>query len=125
MTERIEQKVKSGRIFTPTKKRGFKAKRKKADHVKGGHRGRKNQIQNYHTSPQIVNINLNSLFPTKKTWDKKRKKEEKHSKLKAKITKGFKNNYLITTTLKWDVPKAVEYRACSSKTIHVSATTLS
>jgi hypothetical protein len=53
--ERIEQGVKSGRISTPTEKRGFE--RKEVHHVEDGYRGRKNSSQNYHTSSQIANIN--------------------------------------------------------------------
>jgi len=47
--ERIEQGVKSGRIFTPTEKRGFE--RKEVNHVEDGYKGRKNLSQNYHTLP--------------------------------------------------------------------------
>jgi hypothetical protein len=47
-------------------RRGFEGKRKEVDHIEGGYRGRKNQFQNYHTSPQITNINFNPLFPAKK-----------------------------------------------------------
>jgi hypothetical protein len=52
--ERIEQGVKSGRISTPTEKRGFE--RKEVHHVEDGYRGRKNSSQNYHTPSQIANI---------------------------------------------------------------------
>jgi hypothetical protein len=65
VAEHIEQGVKSGRIFAPVEKRGFKGKKKEVDHVEG----RKNPFQKYHTpsfSPQIANINLNSSFPTRK-----------------------------------------------------------
>jgi hypothetical protein len=50
----------------PTKKRGFKRKRKEVDHVEGGYRGRKNKFQNYHTSPQIAKIKFNPSFLTRK-----------------------------------------------------------
>jgi hypothetical protein len=50
----------------PIERRGFEGKRKEVDHIEGGYRGRKNQFQNYHTSPQITNINFNPLFPAKK-----------------------------------------------------------
>jgi hypothetical protein len=65
VAERVEQGVKSGRIFTPTEKRGFESKKKQVDHVEG----RKNQFQKYHTpssSPQIANINFNSSFASRK-----------------------------------------------------------
>jgi len=52
--ECIEQGVKSGRIYAPTLKRGFK--RKEVHHVEDGYRGRKNSSQNYHTPSQITNI---------------------------------------------------------------------
>jgi hypothetical protein len=39
----------------------------------------------------------NSPFPTKKPEPEKEKKKKK---IQAKITKGFKNSYPITTTLK-------------------------
>jgi hypothetical protein len=50
VAERIEQGVKSGRIFPSTEKRGFEGKRKEVDYVESGYRGRKNPFQNYHTS---------------------------------------------------------------------------
>jgi len=65
VVERIEQGVKSGRIFTPTEKRGFESKKKEVDHIEG----RKNPFQKYHTpssSPQIANINFNSSFTSRK-----------------------------------------------------------
>jgi hypothetical protein len=65
VAERVEQGVKSGRIFTPTEKRGFESKKKQVDHVEG----RKNQFQKYHTpssSPQIANINFNFSFASRK-----------------------------------------------------------
>jgi hypothetical protein len=65
VAEHIEQGVKSGRIFAPVEKKGFKGKKKEVDHVEG----RKNPFQKYHTpsfSPQIANINLNSSFPARK-----------------------------------------------------------
>jgi len=52
--ERIKQGVKSGRISTPTKKRGFK--RKEVIHVGDGYRGRKNPSQNYYNPSQFTNI---------------------------------------------------------------------
>ena len=66
VAERIKQGVKSGRIYVPTEKRGFEGKRKEVDYVEGGYMGRKNPFQNYHTSPQIANINFNPSFPTRK-----------------------------------------------------------
>ena len=45
---------------------GFEGKRKEVDHVEGSYRSRKNQFQNYHSSPQIANINPNSSFPARK-----------------------------------------------------------
>ena len=45
--ERIEQGVKSGRISTPTEKRGFE--RKEVHHVEDGYMGKNNTSQNYHT----------------------------------------------------------------------------
>ena len=75
VTEHIEQMVISGRIFTPTKNRGFKRKRKEINHVKYDYRGRKNQIQNYHTSPQIAKLSISH----QKTWAQKRKKEKNSS----------------------------------------------
>jgi hypothetical protein len=48
VAERIEQGVKSGRIFTSTEK-SFEGKRKEVDYVESGYRGRKNSFQNYHT----------------------------------------------------------------------------
>jgi hypothetical protein len=52
--EHIEQGIKSGRISTPTEKRGFE--RKEVHHVEDGYRGRKNSFQNYHTPSQIAYI---------------------------------------------------------------------
>jgi hypothetical protein len=52
--ERIEQGVKSGRIFVPTDKRGFE--RKEVNHVVDDYRGRKNSSQNYHTPSQVADI---------------------------------------------------------------------
>jgi len=52
--ERIEQGIKSGRIYAPTKKSGFEGK--EVNHVGDGYRGRKNPSQNYHTPSQITNI---------------------------------------------------------------------
>ena len=66
IAERIEQGVRSGRIFVPIEKRGFEGKMKEGDHVEGGYKGRTNQFQNYHAPSQISNINLNSSFLTKK-----------------------------------------------------------
>nr|XP_034903475.1 uncharacterized protein LOC118040612 [Populus alba] len=66
VAERIEQGVKSGRISVPTEKRGFEGKMKEVDYDEGGYTGRKNPFQNYHTSPQIANINFNPSFPTRK-----------------------------------------------------------
>jgi hypothetical protein len=65
VAKRIEQGVKSGKIFALVEKRGFEGKKKGVDHVEG----RKKPFQKYHTpsfSPQITNINLNSSFPAKK-----------------------------------------------------------
>ena len=58
---RIEQEVRSGRTFTSTENRGFEGKMKEVDYVEGVIRVRKNQFQNYHTSPQIANINSSFL----------------------------------------------------------------
>jgi len=66
VVERIEQGVKSGRISAAIEKKGFKGKRREVDHVEGDYRGRKYQFQNYHTLPQIANINFNPSFPTRK-----------------------------------------------------------
>jgi hypothetical protein len=66
VAECIEQGVKNGRISAPVKKKGFKGKRWEVDHIKGGYKGKKNQFQNYHTPPQIANINFNPSFPTRK-----------------------------------------------------------
>jgi hypothetical protein len=69
VAECIEQGVKSGRITALVEKKGFEGKGKEVDHVKGGYRGRKNPFQNYHSpspSPQISNINLNPICPTRK-----------------------------------------------------------
>nr|XP_034893121.1 uncharacterized protein LOC118032519 [Populus alba] len=65
VAERVEQGIKSGRIFAPVEKRGFEGKKKEVDHVEG----RKNPFQNYYTpssSPQIANINFNSSFLIRK-----------------------------------------------------------
>jgi hypothetical protein len=59
----------NGRVSAPTKKKGFREKKKDVDHIKGGYRDKKNHFQNYNTSspsPQIANINFNSPFPVKK-----------------------------------------------------------
>jgi len=66
VAERIEQGVKSGRIYALIEKRGFEGKGKEIDYVEGGYIGKRNSFQNYHTPSQIVNINLNSPFPKKK-----------------------------------------------------------
>jgi hypothetical protein len=69
VAERIEQGVKSGRIYVSVEKRGFEGKKKEVDYVESGYRGRKNPFQNYHTpspSPQISNINLSPTFLTRK-----------------------------------------------------------
>jgi len=50
VAERIEQKVKSGRISMSTEKTSFEVRRKEGDHVEGGYMGRKNQFQNYHST---------------------------------------------------------------------------
>jgi hypothetical protein len=84
IVERIEQRVRSGRISVPTKKKGFKGKRKEIDHVEGGYKGRKNQ--NYHTPSQIANININSPFPTKKP-------EPQNFQVKNQIENFPKKNY--------------------------------
>jgi len=52
--ERIEQRVKSGRIYAPIEKRGFE--RKEVHYVENGYRDRKNSSQNYHNPSQITNI---------------------------------------------------------------------
>jgi hypothetical protein len=52
--ERIEQRVKSGRISAPTKKRGFE--KKEVHHVEDGYKGRKKSSQNYHTPSHIAII---------------------------------------------------------------------
>jgi hypothetical protein len=52
--ERIEQGVKSGRIFAPIEKRGFRMK--EVNHVGDDYRGRKNSSQNYHTPSQVADI---------------------------------------------------------------------
>ena len=66
VAERIEQGVRSGKIYAPTEKKGFKGKRREVDHVEGDYRVKKYQFQNYHTLPQIANINFNPSFPTRK-----------------------------------------------------------
>jgi len=110
VAERIEQGVKSGRISTTVEKRGFEGKKKEVDHVEG----RKNPFQKYHTpsfSPQIANINLNSSFPARKPASNQ-------------APKSPRTATSITAALKWDVPKATEHRAYSSRTLDTSATTL-
>ena len=52
--ERIEQGVKSGRIFAPTEKRDFE--RKEVHHVEDGYWGRKKSSQNNHTPSRIAKI---------------------------------------------------------------------
>jgi hypothetical protein len=47
VSERIKLGVKSGRIFAPTEKRGFK--RKEVNHIEDSYKGRKNSFQHYHT----------------------------------------------------------------------------
>jgi hypothetical protein len=49
VAKRIEQGVKSGRIFAPIEKRGFEGKRREVNYVESGYRGMKNPFQNYHT----------------------------------------------------------------------------
>ena len=49
VAKRIEQGVKSDRIFASVKKKGFEGKRKEVDHIEGSYRGRKNPFQKYHT----------------------------------------------------------------------------
>ena len=39
---------------------------REVNHAEDGFRGKKNQLQNYHTPPQIANINFNPSFPAKK-----------------------------------------------------------
>jgi hypothetical protein len=83
VAERIEQGVKSGRISASVKKKGFEGKRKEVDHIEGSYRGRKNLFQKYHTpsfSPQIVNINLNSSFPTRKS-----EPQTKHQRIQEQL----------------------------------------
>jgi hypothetical protein len=69
VAECIKQGVRSDIIFAPIKKKGFERKKKEVDHVEGSYRGKKNQFPNYRTpspSSQIVIINFNPLFPTRK-----------------------------------------------------------
>jgi len=83
VAERIEQGVKSGRISASVEKKGFEGKRKEVDHIEGSYRGRKNPFQKYHTpsfSPQIVNINLNSSFPTRKS-----EPQTKHQRIQEQL----------------------------------------
>jgi len=85
VAERIEQGVKSGRIFTPVEKRGFEGKRKEVDHFEGSYRDRNNPFQKYHApspSPQISNINLNTLHSPQENL------------ILKPNTKESKNNYL-------------------------------
>ena len=66
---RIKQGVRSGRVSMPIEKKCFKDKMKEVKHIKSGNKGKKNQLQSYHTSSlpsKIANINLNSSFPTNK-----------------------------------------------------------
>ena len=67
VAERIEQGIKSGRISTPTEKKGFSGKRKEIDHIESGYKGRNIQFLKYNpSSSQVSNINFNSPFSTKR-----------------------------------------------------------
>jgi len=81
--EHIEQGVKSGKIYAPTK-RGFGGK--EVDQVGDGYRGRKNPFQNYRTPSQIANINLNSPSPTIKL-------EPQNFEATSQIGNFLKKNY--------------------------------
>jgi hypothetical protein len=70
ITEHIELRVKSGKVFAPMEKKSFEGKKEEVDHVKNGYMGTKNQFQKYNTpSPsfQINNINFNSLYAARKS----------------------------------------------------------
>jgi hypothetical protein len=91
VAEIIEEGVRSCRISAYTEKKGFEGKMKQVNHVDGGHKGKKNQFQNYHTPSQIANINLNSIFPTKKP--EPLNFQAKLKIFQRRITKWSKNNY--------------------------------
>jgi hypothetical protein len=67
VVERIEQGIRTSRIYVPIKRRGFEGKRKEVDHVEGGYKGKKNSFQKYHTPSQIANINLRKSWASNQT----------------------------------------------------------
>ena len=77
--ERIEQGVRSGRIYAPTKKRFFE--RKEVNHVEDVYKSRKMHPKTTTLHPKLPT----SKNPSPKTFKPKAKLE---------ITKGSKNNYL-------------------------------
>jgi len=95
VAERIEQGVKSGRIYALIEKRGFEGKGKEVNHVEGGYISRRNSFQNYHT-PSKLSISISTLHFQKKKIIISPKTSKPKAKLKIyqrRITKGTRNNY--------------------------------
>jgi len=69
VAERIEQGVKSGRIYAPMEKKGFGVKKREIDHIESSYKSKKGQFQRYNTqssSSQIANTNFNFPIPARK-----------------------------------------------------------
>jgi len=94
VAEHIEQEVMSGRISTPTRKRGFKGKVKEVDHAEGSYRGRKNQFQTITLYPNLSTSISTLNFPPKNLSPKTSKSKTKLKIPLKKITKESRNNYL-------------------------------
>jgi len=54
MAKRIEQGIRSDRIFVPTKKKRFEGKKKDVDYIEGGYKDKKNH-NTLSNSSQIAN----------------------------------------------------------------------
>jgi hypothetical protein len=69
----------------PTKKRGFKRKRKEVDHVEGGYRGKKTNSKTTTLHPKLPKSNLTLHFLLENLSLK--------SKTKLRVFKESRNNY--------------------------------
>jgi len=77
VTERIEQRVKSGRLFMLTEKRGFKGKSKRLTMLKVVTRVGKTKSKTTTLHPKLPTSISTLYFPPKKLETKKGKKKKK------------------------------------------------
>jgi len=92
VAERIEQGVKSGKIYASMEKKGFGVKEREIDHIESSSKNKKGQFQRYNTqssSSRIANTNFNFPIPT-------RKLEPQNQQVKNQAESFPKKNYQKT-----------------------------